>query len=220
MNAHVIKTDFPKSTISEMLLKLLFTVLTIYTIVVLGIKTMVTLNGLFLFLMTVTYLYYDFVMKSTITELLYRGYKRIHMIVRWLPFLWRHYDFDHSYAIEAFSIQLKHIADFLDSDRAYAMDAKFNAARIRTVLKLLKKVNDEDYAMEYLSDIEKIYGKRKWVIENNRLENKFEKQYTKEELKAIEKHSKQLYQVSKLRQEKARRILVKLIDENIEKWWD
>lgn len=220
MNAHVIKSDFPKSTKIAMICKLLMTVLLIVSMLSLSILVITELSGIALLLMLVTYLCYDFTMKSTITELLYRGYKRMRMIFRWLPFLCRHYDFDYRYAIEAFSIQLKHIADFLDSDRAYAADAKFNATRIRTVLKLLKKVIDEDYAMEYMDEIEKLYGKRKWVFENNKLENKFVNLYNKTELEEIEKHCEQLYQKSKLKQEKARRILIKLIDENIDKWWD
>lgn len=200
---------------------MLMTALLLVAMFSLSVLVITELNGTALVVMIATYLWYDYVMKSTITELVYRGCKRIWMMLRWVQFLWRHDDSDYSYAIEAFSIQLKHISKFLDSDRAYAMDAKFNAARIRTVLKLLKKVNDEDYAMEYMTEIAALYGKRSFQVDDtNRLKYKFDTSYTEDELTEINRHEKALYQKSKLKQEKARRILIRLIDENIEKWWD
>ena len=76
-------------------------------------------------------------------------------MIRWIPFLWKHYDFDYMYAIEAFKFQLNNIAKFLESENSLDSGSKEKAKRIRTVIALMDKVYDDYYAMEYIDEFNK-----------------------------------------------------------------
>ena len=78
-----------------------------------------------------------------------RKYQQIQRVLDYLPIIWKGYDWDYRYATELYGHQLGRIANFLESDRARTLSAKDNAKRIRTTLKLMKLVSDEEYAMEY-----------------------------------------------------------------------
>ena len=78
-----------------------------------------------------------------------RKYQQIQRVLDYLPIIWKGFDFDYKYATELYGHQLGRIANFLESDRALTKCAKDNAKRIRTTLKLMKLVGDEEYAMEY-----------------------------------------------------------------------
>jgi len=78
-----------------------------------------------------------------------RKIRQIKRVIDFLPLIWNGFDFDYRYATELYGHQLGRIADFLESDKAYSISAKDNAKRIRTTLKLMKLVGDEEYAMEY-----------------------------------------------------------------------
>jgi hypothetical protein len=47
----------------------------------------------------------------------------------------------------------------MESDKAMTVDANVRAKRIRTAIKLLNKVYDDEYGLEYMDTIEKLYGK-------------------------------------------------------------
>ena len=65
---------------------------------------------------------------------------QIKNVFRWLPIIWKQYDFDYNYSLEVFKFQLQKQAEFLESDRAVTLCAKDKAKRIRTVIKLMDKV--------------------------------------------------------------------------------
>ena len=78
-----------------------------------------------------------------------RKYSQVKRVLDYLPMIWNGFDWDYKYAADLFAHQLGRMADFLESDKAYTLSAKDNAKRIRTTLKLMKLVGDEEYAMEY-----------------------------------------------------------------------
>ena len=78
-----------------------------------------------------------------------KKYSQIKRVLDYLPIIWNGFDWDYRYATDLFAHQLGRIADHLESDKAYTLSAKDNAKRIRTTLKLMKLVGDEEYAMEY-----------------------------------------------------------------------
>lgn len=157
-----------------------------------------------------------------------RGFfKKIKRIIKWIPTLWNMYDFDYQYAINVFKLQLSSLADLMESDNAFAVDSKLRAGKIRTAIRLMDKVYNEDYAMEYMDEIQKIYGKSSMDFikkdgDNDlyTLTTTYEKDYSEEEIKKIEEHRSELMFKSKQKQKRAHKLLWDFIEHNIQSWWD
>ena len=152
---------------------------------------------------------------------------RYKKLIRWIPIIWKTYDWDYRFAIDVFKYQLEDIVSFMESDKAFSSRAKEDASRIKTVLKLMDKVYNEDYALEYFNKIENLYGKwdfnfipTKDKPEYYEMVDVWEKDYSKEELKEIELVKSKLVLESKYKQKRAHKLLWSLIEHNIENWWD
>ena len=146
-------------------------------------------------------------------------------VLRWLPIIWKQHDFDYHYSLEVFKFQLQKQAEFLESDRAVTLCAKDRAKRIRTVLKLMDKVYDEEYAMEYQEVLEEMYGKDvlNFTFEESErsgykiLKYKYESWSNADEIAQIKD---ELFQMSKEKQKRAHKILWAMIEKDIQTWWD
>ena len=156
-----------------------------------------------------------------------RKYRQIRNLIRWTPIIWKQYDFDYSYAIEVFKFQLSNIADRMESDRAMLVRAPNKASRIRMINKLMTKVYDNDYSLEYQDEIERLYGPREINWEDSDKEGYvmyngyiYEREYTQEQLEAISEHETRLHKESQEKQERAHKLLWELIEHNIETFWD
>ena len=157
-----------------------------------------------------------------------RGFfKKIKRIIKWIPTLWNMYDFDYQYAINVFKLQLSSLADLMESDNAFAVDSKLRAGKIRTAIRLMDKVYSEEYVMEYMDEIQKIYGKSSMDFikkdgDNDlyTLTTTYEKDYSEEEIKKIEEHRSELMFKSKQKQKRAHKLLWDFIEHNIQSWWD
>ena len=160
---------------------------------------------------------------------------QIKNVFRWLPIIWKQYDFDYSYSIDVFKFQLQKQAEFLESDKAFTCSAKDSAKRIRTVIKLMGKVYDDEYSMEYVDKLKELYGED--VLEVSFVETdgvtfndfsgKTEKLYTMrykyetwDNADEIEKVKGQLIKESHDKQMRAHKILWTLIEKDIRGWWD
>jgi aspartyl-tRNA synthetase len=157
--------------------------------------------------------------------------RKIKRLIRYLPVIWKSYDFDYSYATELFQMKLEDIATFMESDKAMTVRAKQNAKRIRMIVRLMNKVYNEEYGMEYMDTIEKLYGKTHIDFVETDETDKNGKPYcrleSKNELAVDEKHQKEIDEVrhqmmllSSDKQKRAHRLLWKLIEHNIQHWWD
>ena len=162
-----------------------------------------------------------------IKSLLYR----VKRLIEFIPVIWNGFDFDYSSSIELFKYQLKRTAKYLESDKAYSLDAKMYAAKLRTAIELMEKVYNEDYAMEYMDDIERLYGKSKHeFVELDEKDENGDPYYTmkiRNELAVDEEHQKEIDEVrhqmflrSKDKQKRAHKLLWSYIEHNILKWWD
>lgn len=160
-------------------------------------------------------------------------WSQIKRVWDFLPLIWKGKDYDYRYAIDLFTYQLERLANFMESDRAYTLNADIRAKRIRTAIKLLKKVYEEDYGCEYQDKVKELYGESDFefvVTEETKdkpkkyrlytMETVWERDYTEEEKKQIETHKTELFHESQNKQEKAHRILWSYIEHNIREWWD
>lgn len=144
---------------------------------------------------------------------------------RWLPLVWNKYDFDYSYSIDIFKRALLDQAEFMESDRAVGMSSKDDAKRIRTVVKLMEKVYNDEYALEYQDKLKKMYGDDvlDFGFEPSKFKNmnqlvwNYKKKPNAEEIDKM--HSK-LLKESIAKQERAEKLLWKLVSHNIRGWWD
>lgn len=155
-----------------------------------------------------------------------RKIQQIKKVLRFLPVLWQTYNFDYRYAIDLFKLQLEDTAKYLESDKAMTADAKVNAQKVRTIIKLMDKVYEEEYAVEYQDRLEEKYGKN--VLDWNfvpikekegysSLNYEYESWSNREE---VQKDLDLWFKESREKQKRAHKLLWKLIENNIQKWWD
>lgn len=158
-----------------------------------------------------------------------RKYRQIRNILKWIPIIWGQFDFDYNYALDLFKFKLLDIADFLESDKAHCVGAKDRGSRIRMIVRLMDKVYNEDYGVEYQSKLEEIYGEKlfeiNWIDTNDGTDSSFlkynyELNESEEKIKEINKVKKRLFEESKNKQERAHKLLWKLVEHNIRGFWD
>ena len=159
-----------------------------------------------------------------------RKWRQIKNVVGWIRLVWNHYDFDYKYSIEVFKYQLLKQARLMESEKACLMDAKTNAQKIRMVVRLMDKVYDEEYACEYQQRLKDKYGEdvndfiflevpgRKG---SKQLKLKYEVDEKYESLRdEIRENSDKWFEESHEKQERAHKLLYKLLEFYIRDWWD
>ena len=156
-----------------------------------------------------------------------RKLNQIKRVIDYLPIIWNGHDFDYLYATALFKHQLKRTADYLDSDNAYSVSGKVNAQKIRTAIKLMDKVYDEDYAMEYMDKMEEKFGKLKIHFEKvpdmdgYELKSVHADDITKDYYDdATVEEKRKMFLESMEKQRRAHKLLWDYIEWNIQHWWD
>jgi hypothetical protein len=167
-------------------------------------------------------------------------------LCKWLPIVWKDRDWDHFYIFQVLKFKIEKQAKYL-SDKDRHTSAKRDAEIMMTVVRLIDKVQDETYNMEYMD-----YHKTKHFFEeldekrndeklyewkSNELSERFDeyfKKYPRQYKKAVsgelkrfrrdenESENKRIYamEIAHENQERCQRLLFKLLDRNILKWWD
>ena len=155
-----------------------------------------------------------------------RKIRQIKRVIDFLPLIWNGFDFDYRYATDLFKKQLERIADEMESDRGRLINSKTNAQKIRTAIRLMDKVYDEEYGCEYQDKLKELYGEKvlDWWFEDagrgddsSYLRYEYEKWDNSEEIKKVER---KLFLESKDKQKRAHKLLWDFIEHNIKSWWD
>lgn len=158
-----------------------------------------------------------------------RKYDQISRVIDYLPIIWSGFDFDYRYTLDVFKKQLERQEKYLLSDRAHLMNAEHTASRIRTAIKLMDKVYDEEYGCEYQDKLKELYGEDvlEWKFtETEDLyggEKMFQMGWKYEDwvnADEIEVTKDILFKESQLKQKRAHRVLWSFIEHNIQRWWD
>jgi hypothetical protein len=155
--------------------------------------------------------------------------RKVKRVIDFLPIIWKGHDFDYHYAVELFKYQLERMADFFESDKAYGVESKIQAQRIRTIIKLMDKVYEDEYGMQYIDQIQKLYGEEKfeWIrVEDERCKGCYTYKIT--HANAIdEQHQKEILEVREQmakfyahKQKRAHKLLWQMIEHRIRWWWD
>jgi hypothetical protein len=172
---------------------------------------------------------------------LYRGVKNL---IKWFPVVWKDRDWDHRYIFDILEHKLKSQAKYI-GDRDIHVSAKRDAEIMLTCVRLMERVRDEFYQMEYqdyhqteywFEDIKDKPGYSTWEseIESEDFDNFFKKYpliykrvlngegWVKYDEKNTESERKMgmAMNIGHINHNRARKLLFKIMEENIEAWWD
>lgn len=166
-----------------------------------------------------------------------RGIKNI---IYWLPIIWKDRNWDDHYIFEIMMHKLKAQSKYI-GERNIHTRAKRDAEVMMTCVRLMKKVQDEWYTMEYMDYcktkhwFEPIEDKPGYsTLKSKELEENFDDYFAKYPLiykrvisgEGIFKLDKANYKrtiamnIAHINHDRARKLLFKIMEENIEGWWD
>ena len=157
-------------------------------------------------------------------------FRRIHNLYRWFPIIWKDQDWDHYYIFEVLKFKLKNQAEYI-SNRGNHLSAKHDAEIMMLCVRLIEKVQDEYYGCEYQDyckiDIKFIDSKSypdMHEIEVETISERYDEYFKKypriyNQVKIEDKHRTAFY-IARENEKRAHKLLFKILEQNIERWWD
>ena len=172
-------------------------------------------------------------------------------LIKWFPVIWKDRDWDDHYIFEVFKFKLEKQAKYI-KEKGFHTNSDLDAKRMMLCVKLMKKVQEEFYIMEYMDyedkdfffvptgdDIEDVLGgyymETRLKKENlNDFFKKYPLVYKKivtnkkhqifkidnEDLTSYDVKSRIALNIGRYNHERARKLLFKILSENIESWWN
>jgi hypothetical protein len=159
-------------------------------------------------------------------------FKRIYNLYRWFPIIWKDQDWDDHYIFEILKFKLKNQAEYIGYHDRH-MSAKRDAEIMMLCVRLIEKVQDEWYGCEYFnyhkSDMRFIPSEShpgSYKMEMEILEENFDDYFKKypliyrmvPDLKAPKDEI--AFHIAKINEERAHKLLFKILEQNIRRWWD
>ena len=159
-------------------------------------------------------------------------FRRIYNLYRWFPIIWKDQDWDDHYIFEILKFKLKNQAEYIGYHDRY-INAKRDAEIMMLCVHLIEKIQDEYYGTEYFSYHESEY---KWIDSKDhpgmyemKIEQKSEHfdEYFKKypliyrmvpDLNAPK--DRIAFEIAKINEERAHKLLFKILEQNIRRWWD
>ena len=158
----------------------------------------------------------------------------------WLPVIWKDRNWDSSFIFDILSHKLKAQAKYI-GDRGMHVSAERDAEVMMACVRLIEKVQEEWYSMEYMDyhktkhwfePISDKPGYSTW--ESRQLEENFDDYFAKYPLiyKRVMKGEGWLKiedpndkdriasNIAHINHDRARKLLFKIMEQNIERWWD
>jgi len=161
---------------------------------------------------------------------------------RWFPTIWKDRDYDGHYIFEVIRVKLEHQAKYIGG-RDRHTTAKRDAEKMRLVSKLIKLQQDDFYHMEYMEYHDTKYDfvptdeTKKWYrMEDTLISENFEDYFKKyprifketlcqimvsgEPLMDVETKKEIAMKMSHKNQDRCRKLIFKIMESEIERWWD
>jgi hypothetical protein len=162
-------------------------------------------------------------------------------IIYWFPIIWKDRHWDSHYIFDILKHKLKAQANYIGTSDRHTR-AQQDARRMRLCVKLIEKVQEEDYTMEYMD----YHKDRIWftdcedrpdssLMNSELVWEKFDDYFKKYPLiykrvtngegvfklegREDDKHVIAM-NIAHLNHDRARKLLFKIMEENIEGWWD
>jgi len=177
------------------------------------------------------------------TRYIYRKFKNLY---RWFPIIWNDQDYDKHYIFDILKFKLKNQAKYIGNNDRHTR-AALDAKRMRICVELIDKVADEHYQGEYMDYHETKwefidvhdkpgYSTLNMDIISERF-NEYFKKYPLVYKKVLTDEKLQIFNIDLSDDEieidkriamnmgfynhkRARKLLFKIMEENIEGWWD
>jgi hypothetical protein len=159
-------------------------------------------------------------------------FKRIYNLYRWFPIIWNDQDWDDHYIFEILKFKLKNQAEYIGYHDRH-MSAKRDAEIMMLCVRLMDKVQHEWYGREYQdyykSDMRFIPSEShpgSYEMEVEILEENFDDYFKKYPLiyrmvPNLQAPKEEIaYRIAKINEERAHKLLFKLLEQNIRRWWD
>lgn len=172
-------------------------------------------------------------------------------LIKWFPVIWKDRDWDDHYIFEVFKFKLEKQAKYT-KEKGYHTNSDLDAKRMMLCVKLMKKIQEDFYTMEYMDYEEKDFffvptgegiedGEGGYYMETRLKKenlNDFFKKYPlvykkiitnkkyhifkmdNEDLTSYEVKSRIALNIGRYNHERARKLLFKILSENIERWWN
>jgi hypothetical protein len=160
-----------------------------------------------------------------------RFVNRIKNLIRWFPIIYRDQDWDDHFIFEILKFKLKNQAKYI-GDKNRHLSAKRDAEIMMLCVRLIEKVQEEYYGCEYMDYHESDF---RWLDTNNpdtkeldivELSEHFDDYFKKypliyrmvPNLKAPKNVI--AMQIARINEERAHKLLFKILEQNIQRWWD
>jgi hypothetical protein len=159
-----------------------------------------------------------------------RFFKRFYNLYRWFPIIWKDQDWDDFYIFEILKFKLKNQAEYIGYHDRH-VSAKRDAEIMMTCVRLIDKVQDEWYGREYFeyheSELKFIPSEShpgSYEMEVEYISDNYEDYFNKypliyKQVKTEDKH-KTAFEIAKVNEERAHKLLFKILEQNIRRWWD
>lgn len=172
-------------------------------------------------------------------------------LIKWFPVIWKDRDWDDHYIFEVFKFKLEKQSKYI-KEKGFHTNSDLDAKRMMLCVKLMEKVQEEFYVMEYMDyedkdfffvptgddiedDLSGYYMETRLKKENlNDFFKKYPLVYKKivtnkkyqifkidnEDLTSYDVKSRIALNIGRYNHERARKLLFKVLSENIESWWN
>jgi len=155
--------------------------------------------------------------------------RKIRRLVRYLPVIWNSEDWDYGFTTELFRMKLEDMVEYYDGKiNVFSANGEYTARRIRRVLRLFDWVYNDKHIDEFHMEMEALWGSGVNGFSSKSITTKsgqvrrslvfvWEEWDNADE---VRKSYKELMVKYDEKRKKAHKLLWKLIEGNIEYWWD
>jgi hypothetical protein len=159
-------------------------------------------------------------------------FKRIYNLYRWFPIIWKDQDWDDHYIWEILKFKLKNQAKYIGYHDRH-VSAKRDAEKMMLCVSLIEKIQSDYYGMEYFDyhelEFKSIPNKdhpdlhEMVIVEKSERYDDYFKKYPLiyrmvPDLKAPK--GKIAFQIAHINENRAHKLLFKILEQNIRRWWD
>lgn len=164
-----------------------------------------------------------------------RFFRKIKNLIRWFPIIWKDEDWDDHYIFEILKFKLRNQAKYI-GNIDFHTTAKRDAEIMMLCTRLIDRIQNEYYNIEHLDYQETEFkfipiegedsSEMKVEHISDNLEdyfNKYPRIYKEVVCQHVhnnpDKHQIAMY-MSRMNHDRARKLLFKLMERNIERWWE
>jgi hypothetical protein len=165
-------------------------------------------------------------------------FRNIRNLIRWFPIIWKDRDWDDHFIFEILKFKLKNQAEYIGYHDRH-VSAKRDAEKMMLCVRLIEKVQDEYYAGEYMDYHEANFKftdseshPEMYELDIIEISEHFDdyfkkypriyKQVVKADKLPFKKNDKKgiAINIAHINEERAHKLLFKILEQNIRRWWD